>query len=99
MNCNSNCFGGNCWWIIILLLLFCCCGNNGGCANAANNNCGAGAAVCAGAGLWLRHRPVQQQLRLRRLRLLTHQSGGGEGLPSPPLFFCIGTGLLPLPVI
>ena len=40
MNCNSNCFGGNCWWIIILLLLFCCCGNNGGCANAANNNCG-----------------------------------------------------------
>ena len=27
MNCNSNCFGGNCWWIIILLLLFCCCGN------------------------------------------------------------------------
>ena len=42
MNCNSNCFGGNCWWIIILLLLFCCCGNNGGCANAANNNCGCG---------------------------------------------------------
>lgn len=76
MNCNSNCFGGNCWWIIILLLLFCCCGNNGGCANAANNNC-----------------------RLRGLRLLTHRSGGGEGLPSPPLFFCIGTGLLPLPVI
>ena len=31
MNCNSNCFGGNCGWIIILLLLFSCCGNNGGC--------------------------------------------------------------------
>ena len=46
MNCNSNCFGGNCWWIIILLLLFCCCGNNGGCANAANNNCGCGGCGC-----------------------------------------------------
>ena len=89
MNCNSNCFGGNCWWIIILLLLFCCCGNNGGCANAANNNCGCGGFT----GLRGPRR------RLRRLRLLTHQSGGGEGLPSPPLFFCIGTGLLPLPVI
>ena len=29
MNCNSNCFGGNCWWIIILLLLFCGCGGCG----------------------------------------------------------------------
>ena len=38
-------------------------------------------------------------ITLRGLRLLTHRSGGGEGLPSPPLFFCIGTGLLPLPVI
>ena len=46
MNCNSNCFGGNCWWIIILLLLFCCCGNNGGCANATGSNCGCGGCGC-----------------------------------------------------
>ena len=61
MNCNSNCFGGNCWWIIILMnyplrdaiLAYLnggtssSCGCGCGCGtDLSNNNCGCGGCGC-----------------------------------------------------